>query len=184
MPKPTTAARLVARAFTTAERIDETGEPVVVVRSDDPLAEQVRDAVRDTHLGALPCDYLFRWCGEAADIIADAVDDECDSERALDEWIGDWPTYYADGRRWAAQMGSFDRWHAQATDDGFVEASGDLDRTIAAVAFAARNECKVCILGLVERVAEDMAAEDEARAEDDREAVEREDDRARQAGDE
>jgi hypothetical protein len=156
------AAEYVASSFTVGERRDVYGESIIVLKNG---SSDVREAVREAHPASmLPTDMVYRWCSEAADIIADA-DDLGDADRALDEWYCEWPIYTRDGRLWAATCAAFDYWREEVEEERDAR---DLDEIIAAVAAHGRESCAASMRSLVVEITRKF--DDEADAEREEEA--------------
>jgi hypothetical protein len=183
-----TAARDLARCFTVGDRVcDITGEPVVLVRDamTTTHGREVVAAMRGAHLGSgFLDDLLVAWSRDAADIIADSLDDGDDAETRLDEWSVEWPVYTQEGLRWIAGSREARFWVDEARESGLADPACSIESQVAAGATAARRACASAMLGLVQDWADEAEAAEEAGQEADDEAAEREADRARMSGDE
>lgn len=124
---PGMAARELADAFETRKRDDGSQFVTLVNGTRETWIEH---AVFKAHDGAFPNDSIFVMCEQAADIIADALDnDEADLDNLeLHEAIGGAvPIYYYDIKSWFANNTNAQYAVDSAIADGFVDlSSGDI----------------------------------------------------------
>lgn len=123
------AAAVLANAFTLGTRASEFGTLGVVVILKPDAPEWCRDAVREAHEGAPPCDWCFVAAADAATAIHEAADYAEDLGEAAHAWADGRVIYYRDNAAWYAHAANARAYLAEV-DAGALRAGG-VDEAVA-----------------------------------------------------